>query len=114
MNAMKWRCQSVTNLIPMSLLCNIMASNVSPQPGTPIRPNTFSRGRCLLLIRFFVILAFGATMFQAALFVQRYLPSELLVLSLLLAFSVLLFIGASIDFLRILKLRSEARRIETQ
>ena len=108
---MRWYYQSSVERMTVSLLHSIFGPNITSQPRTPAHPNTFSHGRCLLLLRFLLLLAVGATLFQAALFVLRYYPSELLILYILLFSSVPFLIGALLDLLRILKLRSEAKRI---
>jgi len=102
------------NRMPRNLSYGVLSSDVNPQSGTLAYPNRFSRSRCLLLIRFFILLALAATMFQVAMLIRRLFPSEPLILSAALVFSVLFLIGASMDFLRILRLRSEARMTETR
>jgi uncharacterized integral membrane protein len=87
-------------------------SDISGQSRTSTYPNRLSRDRCLLLVRFLVFLAMGATMFQLAMFVGYYYSqSNPLIVPALFAFSALLLIGALIDFRSILKLRSEAKRL---
>ena len=91
---------------------NMFNSNISRQSKSSTTPTSFSRDRCLLLIRFLIFLATGATMFQLAMFVRYYhsQTSPLIVLAIL-SFSALFLIGALIDLRRILKLRSEAKRM---
>lgn len=106
--------QSVVDKKTNEPICNSFRSNIRRQSRTSTYPNRFSRDRCLLLIRFLIVLAFGATMLQAAMLVRRYSPSNLLVISALFALSLLILIGALIDLRRILKLRSQAKRIQTR
>ena len=77
---------------------------------TSTYPNRFSRDRCLLLTRFLIVLAFGATLFQMAMLVLFYRPSHLLIISALFVLSILVLFGAYVDLRRILKLRAEAKK----
>ena len=104
--------QPVVDQKPREPIYNILRSDIRHQSRTSTYPNRFSRDRCLLLIRFLIVLAFGATMFQAAMLVRRYSPSNLLVISALFALSLLILSGALIDLRRILKLRSQAKRMQ--
>ena len=84
---------------------------VDQKPSEPMYPNRFSRDRCLLLIRFLIFLASGATMFQMAMLTIYKSPSNLLIITALITLSVLLLIGALSDLLVILKMRSIANRV---
>jgi len=104
--------QPVVDQKPREPIYNIFRSDIRRQARTSTYPNRFSRDRCLLLIRFLIVLALGATMFQAAMLVRRYSPFNLLVVSALFALSLLILCGALIDLRRILKLRSQAKRLQ--
>jgi hypothetical protein len=89
-----------------------LGSVIRQQPEPPIYPNRFSRDRCNLLIRFLVLLASGATVFQMGMFVLYYRPSYLLILVVLLTISAIILFVAYRDLRKILKLRSEAKELE--
>ncbi len=88
----------------------IFSSDSVRQMRTSTYPNRFSRDRCLLLIRFLIVLALGATTFQMAMLVRYFRPSNLLIISVLLALSLLIFSGALIDLRSILRLRVESKK----
>jgi len=103
--------QPVVDQKPREPIYNIFRSDIRRQSRASTYPNRFSRDRCLLLIRFLIVLAFGATMFQVAMLVRYYSPSNLLVSSVLFALSLFILSGALIDLRRILKLRSQTKRM---
>ncbi|MHA3964896.1 MAG: hypothetical protein AM325_015315 [Candidatus Thorarchaeota archaeon SMTZ1-45] len=92
------------------LIDDYLHSDIKHYTNPPVHPNRFDRGRCLLLIRFLILMSIGASMFQFALLVRYYAPSYLIVIAVLLALSTLFLIGALIDLRRILRLRAEAKR----
>ncbi|MGY5874062.1 MAG: hypothetical protein RTV72_17570 [Candidatus Thorarchaeota archaeon] len=105
-------CQPVVDQKPRKPTDKIFNSDIRRQSKTSTYPNRFSRDRCLLLLRFLIFLSLGATVFQMAMFVLFYRPSYLLVLEALLIISAIILIVALRDFRSILKLRSEAKRLE--
>ena len=82
----------------------------NPQPAYNREPTRFSRDRCHLLIRFLMLLALGASVFQMGMFVFYYRPSYLLILVALFIISAIILLIALKDFRSILKLRSESKR----
>ena len=89
-----------------------LSSVIRQQSELPTYPTKFSRDRCHLLIRFLILLAIGATVFQMGMFVFYYRQSYVLVLVALFIISAIILVAALRDFRTILKLRSETRRQE--
>ena len=95
--------------IPIQSVCSRSYIYMMRQFKQTRPPTRFNRSRCFLVIRFFIVLAIGATMFQAALLVRYRDPSQFVMIAILLTITVLVFALALFYFKRILRLRSKAR-----
>ena len=93
---------------PIQSVCSKSVVYMMMQSKQPRLPTRFNRSRCFLVIQFFIVLAVGATMFQAALLVRYWDPSQFVLIAILFTIAVLILILALFYFKRILELRSKA------